>query len=81
MKKNTKNALKDWIWERLGLHLEEMWDLSWTSLGGFWLPRGCFDGVQNQNLFKTLVHDVPQEAFWIDYEWIWEDAQKDLGQS
>ena len=61
----------DSIWEGVGTPLAVFWPL----LGAF----GPFFGRSKLYLFKALVQDELQEAFWMDFGSLWEGLGTVLG--
>ena len=59
------------IWEGFGT----VWDLFWALLDAFWL----FFWSSKLNFFQAWVQDELQEAFWMDFGWLWEGFGTVLG--
>ena len=77
-KKKATKCLKKWIWEGLGLHLGRVWDglgLLSELLGA----SGPFFDRSKSNFYKALVQEGLQEAFWIDFGWLWEGFGTNFG--
>ena len=77
--------LKNAFWEGPGLHLGGVWDCLGPLLGTLGRFLAVFWAFKIK-LFKALVQDRLQEAFWIDFGWIldgsgrvWERFWKGLG--
>ena len=77
-KKGAQNCLKSGfgrvlgsIWERFGT----LWGIFWPLLDAFWL----FFWRSKSYLFKALVQDELQEAFWVDFGLLLEGFGRLLG--
>ena len=55
-----------WVWDGLGPHLGAL-ERSWAVFGAF-----------KMDLFKALVQNGLQEAFWIDFGGIWDGFGEDF---
>ena len=79
VKKKVAKLLKKWIWEGLGLNLGRVWD----ALGRLLATLGRIEAIFGRSksyLFKALVQDELQEAFWMDFWSLWEDFGRVLGE-
>ena len=77
-KKRSTKWPEKWIWKGLGLHLGEVWDALGHLLATFGRILVVF-GRSKSYLFKALVQDELQEAFWVDFGLLLEGFGRLLG--
>ena len=74
----AKNSLKNRIWEGRGLPLGKVWDGLGRLLGALGRLLAVFRALKIE-LFKALVQDGLQDAFWINFGKVLEGFGKGLG--
>ena len=83
-KGQAKKALKNWIWEALGLNLGRVWDGLGPLLGALWevfgLPKGSRKKFSIKLRFLMDLERV-RRRFWGGFGWVWGVFWEPFGRS